>query len=206
MNSVQFSWPVAALVFATCVAGCGGSDPEPDNPDTTGTPNQTSGPAPGADVNNGPVGNADLNGTWSNGLCTLDDQDPVTGESVYSEESLEVSDDVSMLTINYFSDSDCSVPTTPANEVFTSSLAFPEGTVEVPSFGTARFVNATIESITIDGVPFNGALINSVEYDIFLVTADRQLYFGDTDVPGQEGTSPETRPRTLDTDSPMTSR
>ena len=199
MNAAKFSLPVAALALITSVAGCSGGESEPDNP--TDTANQTSGPAPGADINNGPVGDADLNGNWSTGLCALDEQDEVTGESVYSEESLEVTDDISMLTINYFSDSDCSVPTTPANEVLTFSLAFPEGTVEVPPLGTARFVDATIESFTIDGMPFTGAGLNSTEYDIFLVTPDQQLYLGDTDVPGQDGTSPETRPRTLDTES-----
>ncbi len=196
---------VAKLITAalfTSVVACSSDDD--DNGitglgDTADGANQTSMPAPGADINPGSPEPSPIDGTW------VSNCGPVVNE--FEMVTLVIADGVENRTIRSFTDSDCSVPSVPGVLEIESSLEFPAGVTQT-SMGDASFINQMVESLTIEGVSatpaevaiFTGSLGFDLDIDfdnqmdIFLLASDGRLFFGDRGL-----SNVDERPQTLNT-------
>ncbi len=109
----------------------------------------------------------------------------------------------SITTYNYV-DRGCTMQASPTQTVMEISLAYPGGTVET-SQGEADFVDVTIESIKLDGLPptfvqqqqLSQSSILGTRYDI-LVLQDSALYSG-ASTEELHGNTSDARPNTLST-------
>jgi len=165
---------VSTALCSIALVGCGGGS---DNPTTTGptdNSNQTSMPVDGDNNNAGQVNSA-LEGTWR-----FDCQSDGDGEDEEFEKgTLTVSGTTATSVVASYIDSDCTIPGEFANGRLVTSLEFPGGSVQT-SLGAATFVNFTLESSEVNGVPLSAEEIAvleqfgvfDTEYDIFLVSAE----------------------------------
>jgi len=96
----------------------------------------------------------------------------------------------------YYLDSDCSVPDSPAIEVYRGAYELP-GSAFPTALGNATFIDITIKEVTVDDVtiPLPVESIRKA-YDLILIAEDGLMYWGAHD---GDNTSPELRPRTLNT-------
>jgi len=187
---------VSAIFCSAILSGCD-SDKDPDqSEDGSETSDETSMPADGVDPNN--EINAELQGTWVSG-CVAELPGELTS---YLSVIHVIEDDTLTYDNKFFTDSDCSVPDTEDyREQGTYSLSFPEGTVETDR-GTASFMDRTLESFTNNDMQPTPEMIQladevgvfDVEYDIYIITPEEELYFGYQGTSDEaDGSSPEKR-------------
>jgi len=157
----------------------------------------------------------DLNDTWLSNICTEYFR---AGSNAYGSETIVVAGDRLHHKINFYADSDCSIPVSveddsdvgnaittldsngfplvsegepivSSQDTFIYSLEFPEGGVTT-DLGTALFIDKTLESYTINGVTIHEDSY-SPDLDIYLVV-EGHLYFGEYE------SRIDGRPRSLD--------
>ena len=200
-SSKYLGFSTLSIIFAVVVSGCSSSDDD-DSSDITDASSETSMLAPGSPIPT-PTSSV-LEGSWTTG-CVLEDENfPEDGYTIFN---LTIEGDTLDAVEFGFTDSACSIPTIDSATIEISfSLEFPDGSVTT-SLGEASFIDLTPESVTIDGEQLTPAQQAALEelglfdtvFDIFLIDSEGRLYFGDTDVEGQNATTAEMRPQTLDT-------
>ncbi len=197
---------------ALTLSACGSDDKDSTMGDTTDQPstggdtgmptggNETSMPANGGTTP--PVTSSDsaLNGTWIRSCGVSDEDDLSEGYEIIN---LTFNGDTGTSTVYSYSDASCSTPTTQGPQVIALevSFVFPDGSVTT-SLGDAKYIDVTTEGATADGVQVpNATGFTETLYDIYLVTNDGKLYFGNDNEldDSANGDSPETRPQTLET-------
>jgi len=146
----------------------------------------------------------ELNGTVWGTLCLQQDlgesSEPRFARAVViyhvNERGMYFDDQIVQI-FSYYLDSDCSIPATPATEVYRGAYEL-QGSAFPTALGNATFIDVTIKEVTIDDVniPLPVESIREV-YDLVLITDDGLMYWGAHD---GNNTSPELRPRTLNTD------
>jgi len=190
-----------AVIFSLCLGamvGCDSDDDDSTNNDAGSNSSETSMPA---DNNEGAVRTDPsglLDGTWV--ICFPENIIPsATTDNSISATVIITGDTLSSTSVPHLNQ-DCSQPVVGFPDVVQStSLEFPEGTTET-SLGTAFWINTTLESFTVNGLPATAEQVAAAEsdngfdtmYDIFIVADDGNLYLGDTLTDGA-GDSPETR-------------
>ena len=195
MISSYAKLPSLVLACSIGLIGCGGggggggdnetSDDADNNPVTTSTP-VDGGVNTDDDTGTDPSGM--LEGTWLSD-CDFDENSLLT-----------ISGNVAVFTQQFFLQENCvELDTEFALDVDTLSLEFPAGSVTT-NLGTAFFIDLTLESFTVDGeliTPESGDDDFSTEFDIFLISNDGRLFFGDDNFDGALE-SPENRPAEID--------
>jgi len=187
---------VSSALCSMALVGCGGGSDNPSSTDPTDTSNQTSMPVDSDNNNGGQVSSA-LDGTWRFD-CQAD------GDDEFEKGTMTIAGGTATSVVSIYTDSDCSVPAEFANGRAVQSLEFPGGSVQT-SLGTATFVNVTLESTEVNGAPLTAEEIAvlqelgvyDTEYDLFLITAEGRLYFGDF-IGDLDGTTPARRPTDVD--------
>lgn len=120
--------------------------------------------------------------------------------------SLTVSDENAEFILAFFSDINCTEPTTVetldnAHALAVQSITVPTGNLVSTSIGAATAVDIVTVGVTLDGRPASLDLgviqVREIRYTIILVDGG-SLYFGDTTLAGYEGDTPATRPISLD--------
>lgn len=196
MRSAVIGVAAASMLSITLVA-CGGDNDSPDNPngsnnadgqsgmESTNTGGNSSGlpTTPGGDSGStsspapGVTPGAEINvfdGTWVSNCA----QEIPSSDAAFQRATLVVSGDAYNSTVNFYTDSDCSVQDDPATVISDFSMQFPEGSATTPQ-GVAPYVDITTETLEVDGVDMSAITgLNTVLYNIYSVASDGRLYFG----------------------------
>lgn len=182
-----------------------GDDTNPDNStsDNSTDTNSTTGDAT-TDTNTEVVGAGPisiLQGNWETDCMT-------DNGTIYIRQSVSVVGANITTEFASFSDAECLVPQpvgilVNGSTVQATGVTLPTGnTVNTPQ-GTALAVDFSFNEATVDNAPvpeeFAGLEGFSAEiiYNLVFVSAEDRLFLGDTDEPGYDGTTPQTRPISL---------
>ena len=215
---------VPAVLLSCLVAGCSSSSgATPDTAYNAGTAGETTIPPGTADTGTTGPGSTDAESTSNEmPITSIAGAAPVAmiqgdwetqcmAESslLYTKQSISVNGSNLVQELGWFSDPDCTVPqpigfllngsTTQVNVV-----SVPTGATVSTTLGEAVAVDFYFDVPTIDYAPIPEELVGldgfaeEIIYDIVLVSEDK-LFFGDIDgVPEKDGSSPQTRPISLD--------
>lgn len=195
-----------AVIFTLCLGatvGCGSDDDDNTNSNSSQVSDETNMPADVSDETSMP---ADVNDTGSSGADPSGLLDGTWVVCDFGElDTLTVIGNTATIRTDDFLDDDCTQPDTESSvDVSELSLEFPSGTTQT-SLGTAYWTNATLESITFDGVAPTADQLEllqennlfETQFDIYIVPSDGNLYFGEG-----VGDSADTRPTQIDLTRP----
>ncbi len=197
----------ALVILLTCLIGACNSGGEA-TPGTTGSilSNDESAVSGAADTQSGIQGVEPvplLQGNWATD-CVLDnDQSGL----IYSRQTLSVSGADITKEFATYSDPDCTLPQVvgvlvSGSTVQASGVSVPTNRIVDTTLGQAVAVDFHFDVPTVDNAALPDEFIGlqgfnaEVIYDIVLVH-EGKLYFGDTNLPGFAGRTPQTRPVSL---------
>ncbi len=144
----------------------------------------------------------ELQGDWETGCLEY-------AGGFFRSETLSVIGARMLWNFSVFRDQECTVPASlglvlSGSTVQQSATTVPTGGTREVSLGSAQEVDFHFDEATVDNAPIpeenflgKDAYLARIEYDIVLVQ-DGRLYVGNIDLEGYDGTTPETRPISLD--------
>ncbi len=215
MSTSRLTVIASCLAATAMIASCSSRDSQ----DTTNTPPPTSEgvavppltdppPAPGSEQEGGSTLFPELQGTWARSCRLFDEEEgPAQG---YERSEIIFRDDSIFIDTEVFFDSNCVVPLAQAalqfGDDFQSfgSLIAPGGSADT-SVGAVPFLDIDITSFTIEDQPLVASIAflfsPFTDFTIAYRQGD-QLFFGNPDVPDQDGETALTRSVTLDFEDP----
>jgi len=202
---MNFARPVVLSCLAISLAGCSSGNSDNSTADMPASPMVGE---QNPDTLQQPVNGSgslfpEMQGSWSRDCQLFDEEEPNEG---YERGVITITGNEFVADTKVYSDSNCVTPLGRGilqfGDDFQSygTLERPGGTANT-SVGSTPFININFTRFTIEGEPLVPAVAPLfspyVDYTIVHVDGD-QMYLGDSDLPGQDGDTAQTRSVVLD--------